>query len=271
MTNLPQLSPENNRLQKEYYELKRRYSSLTLTFEEMRNHEGPHLSALYLSLLGNKKHQILSLQVEIKTLEMRRQLLQSYINRDTAPDLPAIDKKIAEMVAEYNQILAEEAQKLSDAKQLLEAPVLSPDDTAELKSLYRLLVKHLHPDTNPEQTDKDKELFLLVQTAYNCGDLEKLREAALALDPDKLLDTDTLKGDIAEYISQLKEKISALEQKIASLEAMFPFTLRDNLFDDEWVKNEQRKNDDTIAQLNEKRDYLRRIVEVMEEYEPQQS
>ena len=145
MVNTPDITPESRMLRLEYDELKKKFTDLMLTFEDMKQHLGPKISALYLNLLGNKKYEILNLQVEIKTLEMRKQLLQSYINRDQTPDLKTISKQIQETVETYNQMLENEAQKLKDAKTLLEAPVLNPEDTAEAKSLYRMLVKHLHP------------------------------------------------------------------------------------------------------------------------------
>ena len=90
MVNTPDITPESRMLRLEYDELKKKFTDLMLTFEDMKQHLGPKISALYLNLLGNKKYEILNLQVEIKTLEMRKQLLQSYINRDQTPDLKTI-------------------------------------------------------------------------------------------------------------------------------------------------------------------------------------
>ena len=266
MVNTPDITPESRMLRLEYDELKKKFTDLMLTFEDMKQHLGPKISALYLNLLGNKKYEILNLQVEIKTLEMRKQLLQSYINRDQTPDLKTISKQIQETVETYNQMLENEAQKLKDAKTLLEAPVLNPEDTAEAKSLYRMLVKHLHPDANPDLTDKEKDLFLVVQTAYSVGDLEKLREICLTLDSGKIINTDTCTANLSEYINKLKNKISGLEQKIADLNKMFPFNLKDKITDKNWVQEEQQKDNETVAQLTEKRNNLSKIIAVMEEY-----
>lgn len=270
MNNTPDITPENRMLRLEYDELKKKFASLTLTFEEMVQEQSPRLSAMYLKLLGNKRYEILNVQVEIKTLEMRKQLLQSYTNRNQTPDLKAIAQKVDAVVNEYNQILAEEAQKLKDAKEILEAPVLSEKETAEIRTLYRMLVKHLHPDTNPDQSDKDKDLFIVVQNAYQHRDIAKLQEICLALDTGKITGTSINIGSIKEYIDKLKPKVAALEQKIADLGKMFPFTIKDNLLDDNWIKQEQQKDEETLQQLKEKRDHLAKIVEMMELYKSKQ-
>jgi len=45
-----------------------------------------------------------------------------------------------------------------------------------LKGLYHKLALKLHPDTNPLQSDEEKELFQRVQEAYRDKDLEGLEE-----------------------------------------------------------------------------------------------
>ena len=76
-------------------------------------------------------------------------------------------------------------------------------------------------------------------------------------------------SDIQEYIDSLKGRIANLEHKIEELKNMFPHTLKDKIFDSKWVETEQKQCADDIAQLTEKRDNLRRIIEVMEEYKSQ--
>lgn len=269
MQNALDLTPEQRKLNQEFDQLKKKYASLMLTLEEMRQHDGPKLTALYLSLLGNKKYEILNLQVEIKTLEMRKQLLQSYINRDETPDLHAINKRVEDVVADYNRVLEQEAQRIKSAKEYLEAPLLSDEDSAEIRTLYRMLVKHLHPDLNPKLTENEKDLFQIVQEAYSSSNLDKLREISLAIDTARVVDSSNYTSDIQEYIDSLKGRIANLEHKIEELKNMFPHTLKDKIFDSKWVETEQKQCADDIAQLTEKRDNLRRIIEVMEEYKSQ--
>ena len=66
------------------------------------------------------------------------------------------------------------------AKEILNAPPLSEEESKEMRDLYRLLVKQLHPDLHPDQSDREAALFLQVQAAYKICDLYKLREIAPA-------------------------------------------------------------------------------------------
>ncbi len=56
-------------------------------------------------------------------------------------------------------------------------PVATPEDN-RLKSLYRQLVRQLHPDANPDQGSRERELWHEVQAAYLDRDLERLEAVA---------------------------------------------------------------------------------------------
>jgi len=51
-------------------------------------------------------------------------------------------------------------------------------ETDRLKDLYRSLVRQLHPDANPNQTARERELWHQVQHAYQKRDLELLESVA---------------------------------------------------------------------------------------------
>lgn len=264
-----QLSTHSEDLRREYRRLRQQYADLVAKFDHLYNFEKPYLEALYLQCVGHLVLEVMELKVEIAELQYRRQLLQAYINRDETPDLSAIDMEVEEKMEEYNEMLHEHEEHLKSAKAYLEADPLSEEDAEELKRIYRLLVKRLHPDTHPNQSERDKDLFLQVQTAYKLCDLEKLREILLLLDGNDI-DYENIQSlglDMETLISQMKEKVAMMEQKILTLEQDFPFTFRDLLNDPEWVENERREMTEEIDELTEERDRLRRIVEMMEEYE----
>ena len=87
------ISPERRKLQQQYNGLKKLFSELTEKRDAMDQYEGPKLCSVYLELIGQLEYERLALQVEVKTLQMRRDLLQAFINRDEKPDLNAIEER----------------------------------------------------------------------------------------------------------------------------------------------------------------------------------
>jgi hypothetical protein len=262
------ISPERRKLQQQYNGLKKLFSELTEKRDAMDQYEGPKLCSVYLELIGQLEYERLALQVEVKTLQMRRDLLQAFINRDERPDLNAIEEKVKQAVAEYNRILAQEAERLQMAKEILNAPPLSEEESKEMRDLYRLLVKQLHPDLHPDQSDREAALFLQVQAAYKICDLYKLREIALLLD-SKSLGEDNYESsydELERQVTLLQDKVDDLKGKIDVMNSSFPFMYRDKLFEEEWVKERQEAVKNEIEELKGIKIRLQGIVDVMEEY-----
>ncbi len=142
----------------------------------------------------------------------------------------------------------------------------------ELKRLYRMIMKKLHPDANPNATEKDKALLLKAQKAYAEGDLETLREIA-----DQLDDTDITEkysdnpDDIAklrELRAKLAEKVEILLAHIGEIKNSFPYTEKDFLANEDAVKARQeelaeynRQCADKIIELQEKILELSKVAE----------
>jgi hypothetical protein len=132
----------------------------------------------------------------------------------------------------------------------------------ELKRLYRMIMKKLHPDANPNATEKDKALLLKAQKAYAEGDLETLREIA-----DQLDDTDITEkysdnpDDIAklrELRAKLAEKVEILLAHIGEIKNSFPYTEKDFLANEDAVKARQEE----LAEYN--RQCADKIIELQE-------
>jgi hypothetical protein len=90
--------------------------------------------------------------------------------------------------------------------------------SARIKELYRLLVRKLHPDLNPDQPARDRELWHTVQEAYNNRDVEALEAAAARV--EVVLNGQAGKLSISvlrRLVGDLKKALSALKSKFAQL------------------------------------------------------
>ena len=87
------LTPEHKVLQMRYDVLKKDFLELFALKNDMLSQEEQVLSALYLTVVGQKQHQKYCLEVEIKMIKQRISLFQAYFNRNERPDVEAVEKK----------------------------------------------------------------------------------------------------------------------------------------------------------------------------------
>ena len=267
MTQAVTVHPTTARLIRKMEELKRESANLFNRRDEMLTYEYPRLCSLYLTEVGQLKYEEFSLEVEVRILSLRLSLIQAYVNRNAAPDHDAIEEKIRIEKENYQRVLNEKMGDIKAAKEYLAAPLLSLEETREMRALYALLIKKLHPDINPGQTEREKELFLKVVAAYKTQDLAALRQILLMLDTDSLedLSEDTLQ----DQIEKLEKTVAGIKERIAELEAQFPFNLRDKIFDKEWVGEQQRLIRESIAALTERKKSLEQILMAFASWKPE--
>lgn len=233
----------------------------------MLTYESPKLYSLYLTEIGQLKYEQFSLQTEVNLLALRLSLTRAYINRNEAPDYEAIEENIRIEKETYQNLLNERMADIKAAKEYLAAPLLSREDARELKALYTLLVKKLHPDINPGQNAREEELFLKAVAAYKSQDLATLRQILLMLDTDSAesLDEDSLE----EQIAKIEKTIADIKGRIEELEGTFPFNLRDKIYDKEWVTEQQEQIKESIKALTEKKQSIEQILSAYKLWNPE--
>lgn len=142
----------------------------------------------------------------------------------------------------------------------------------ELKSLYRKIVKALHPDNKKNRTEKDDELMMEAKKAFEEGNLEKLRQIAELIDDE---DIEKKFGNTPEDIEELKElkqrlkvRLMFLEREVHRIKNSFPYSEKEFLADDEAVSARQSELNmiiesckNTIAALKERIALLQKQME----------
>ncbi len=217
--------------------------------EYMLTYEKSTLLAAYTKWIGSFKYEEFSLQVTIKRQQRKAQIIQAKINRNEPIVIEAVEQQLNEEFAEYERLLQEQLEQIKAATDYLESPVLSDEDAKELKQIYRILVKRLHPDWNPDLTQQERDLFVRVQAAYKTANLQELMNILLMIDakePAALQNT-----DIEEEIAQYEKSIADMKERIEKLEFTFPFTMREMLVDEEQLKRQQEEIQANISKLRE--------------------
>lgn len=233
------LSPESKRLREQYELLKVEFAELFEKKNYLLSYEENFLTALYLELIGQKQYELFCIQTEVRSLRMKQQLIQAALNRDEKPNVIAIENQIKRELDAYYKQIEQQMGELEKAREVLLSPVLSKEESEELKTLYRMLVKRLHPDLNPNLSQQEIDLFHQVQTAYKVCNLTKIREYALLINTS----LEKMKGEVADSIQTLVEslklQIAKLKGQIEALNKEFPFSYRTLLEDEEWVSTQQ--------------------------------
>ena len=88
--------------------------------------------------------------------------------------------------------------------------------------------------------------------------------------PFTSVESDTIE-DWEERVKKLKEQITAIEEEIDRIEHEFPFTYRDKLNDHEWIAAQKEEIRVRIERLQEEKERLEKIVEVLRQQANEES
>lgn len=256
-----QIPIETQRKQEKLADLKQELAELFERREHMINYERPHLLAAYTKFIGEYKYEEFALQITIKRYKRKAELIQTRINRNEPIIIEAIEQQLNEEFAEYERLLQEQLEQIKAATELLNAPLLSEEEAKELKQLYRLLVKRLHPDWNPDLTQEERDLFVRVQAAYNTANLQELRNILLLIEAKEpiILKEETIDSEITHY----EKSVEDFKKRIEELEKTFPFTMREILSNEEEIRKQQDEIKANIAKLQEDKNKWAAYVGVM--------
>lgn len=222
--------------------LKAGYIASLNSLDVMKNWGKVQLEALYATKIGKFKIEILELQIEFKALKKKIQLCHQYINKNEIPDFEAIERKIKTMTQEAYQDVHREKQKVVFGTEVL-SNLASPEESAELRKIFRNIAKTLHPDVNPNLSTEQQEIWHLFYSAYKSGDLDKLKALEIVY-TDEIKKSEKGNQELSEegillQTAMLKQGILELEEQIKALEQEFPFNLAEQIRDDEWVEEQQ--------------------------------
>lgn len=264
------ISPRLKQLKAVYERLQQVYAELIAKRDDLTEHEIPRLEALYMDAIGQMLYEELCLQYDIALLKSERDLLQAYINRGEEPDIEDVEEKVGQQAQTFNENIHREEERINQAKAYIEEhkEENSKDAEAEkleLKQIYKRLVRRLHPDLHPEQTEWERELFMKVQEAYRNEDLERLRELEAELDagmPSSDAESDSIE-EWEKRVECLKQQIADIEKEIYEIEHEFPFTYREKLNDQEWIVAQREEINVRIEKLKQEKERLQKIVEIL--------
>jgi hypothetical protein len=215
----------------------------------------PQLEALYTSKIGHWQVERLRVQLQVKALKLKIELVQASINRNEEIDINDVELAVAAELADAELRIMKEVTKVEYAQQLL-SNLDTPERSNELRKLFRKLAKQLHPDVNSSLSEQQVELWHKILAAYNTGDVEKMKALEVVYENEitsaaKQLEDLSL-DELATRVEVLKQGIRCIEAEISKLRQEFPFNVEKQIKDEEWVNKELER---IHAELEDLRSY----------------
>lgn len=182
----------------------------------------PNIETAYMLAVGSLEYRTFELRCNMLRLRRKAELIQAMINRQEPIDEARIEAILNGEFAEYQTQLAARLGAMNAALERSRLDRLSDDESAELKKLYRAIVKAIHPDLHPDFTSETLRLFENAVSAYAAGDLAAMRMIAELVAGGLSLD-----GPIgADVIDRLSAMIAAVRRDIDDIKSRYPYTMK---------------------------------------------
>lgn len=200
----------------------------------------PQIRADYALKIGCWEQALLEAELAARRARRRLALAQAQVNRGERPQMEAIERRLDDELAGW---MAKAEQARISYERALDyltgSRTMSKADAAELKRLYRLLVRRLHPDVRKADPEQCEGLFLIAQAAYRSGNIAALRSLEVAtrhLDPaqDDLAAIEDAAALAQELELALIEE-DVVRERLEALENGEEMRLGKLLADPEWV------------------------------------
>ena len=251
-------SPEYKEMQKRMEQLRVEISMAIQERDHLVLHECKNIESGYLLKFGALEYQVYSLECDYLRLKRKLELIIAKRNRQEEIILQEIDDILEEEFQEYLKILEEKMGQINDALKWKQGTPLSEEDAKELKSLYRKIVKKLHPDIHKENTDVQNELFLRAVEAYERGDLQALQIIADMVFTDVTEDGFLPVADLQNEIVRMEASLDKIRKTIEKIKEQYPYILKKYLEDDAVA-------DKHMAELEQAKEEYQTRVSIYEE------
>ena len=234
------LFPKYEELKSEVEELRADLVKLYFEYDELRFVICPNIEMQYMLALGALEYKLYETQCKMLRLKRKMELIQVKLNRQEKPDISEIEEQLDKEFAEYQDLLEIQIEAMNEALDRSKGEILSSEDGKELKTLYRKIVKALHPDLNPDLSRAEIDLFMNAVEAYKNADLNAIRIIVEMMGDGELPDeSDNALAYLVKERERLQALIDHIKEEICIIKKCFPYNMRDIIKDS--VKIEKRK------------------------------
>lgn len=241
--------PEYKALEDKIKRLREELCVLYQELDELRFVICKNIEMEYMLRLGALEYKAYEAQCEYLRAKRRLEMIQAKINRQEKIDIKAIEVILDGEFEQFKKQLEEQIRKMNEAIDRSREEALSAEEAAEIKKLYRSIVKELHPDIDPDSTPERRELFIRAVNAYENGDIETIRIIAEMISGAKPVTSgeDTMTTLYKEK-ERLEKKTEDVREKIEKIKSEYPYNVKNIVENEEMCAQRRSELEKIISQ-----------------------
>ena len=251
-------------LRVEIRKLQEELAQLLLEKEELRV-ACRKILAEYFQRFGELECKVTGAECEYLRMKRLMEMVQMRLNREEEISLDQILEKLIREFARYQEALEKILEQVEASGKSGQQPAgegtISPEEAekekqkaASMKKIYREIVKRLHPDMNPNQSEEEAKLFRKAMEAYEKEDRDTL-ELIYGQLGDIQGEAETggetglaaCKERLERQRDLLKNQIEKVKEEIRQLKEAKPYILKEYLEDPEKARK-RRRNLEVVLQ-----------------------
>lgn len=240
----------NIKLKEEIESLKQKVVKLMLEKDDLKYVTCLNIQTKYMIEFGEMEYKVYESYCEWLRQKRKLEMIQARVNRNEYVDIREIEKNLDDEFDEYRKKLKDILDKINTAKELETSRPLSSEESKELKALYRMIIKKLHPDLN-EVDQTMINLFQQAVEAYKCGDLKTIIMIANLLEEDNIEEVEEKELSLAEKKDTLLEVIKNIENDILEIKDNYPYKYIEIIESEQTMNNRHLELKEMYKRYNE--------------------
>ena len=230
------VSPVYEQLKKEIEELRRQLSESLFELDQLRLVVCVNIETEYMLQVGDLELKVFKAECEYLRLKRKMELIQKNVNYMQDVDMERIERQLDEEFQSFNEKLEEKMKMVNEALFSGELKSLDEMQMTEIRSLYRKIVRKLHPDMNPDLSEEEYRLFLNAVNAYKNGDLRAIRLIYRMIEDDEEEYICSSADEYRQLKYQLEDSLDDVTERIEQIKSQYPYIYQDILQDSNRVK-----------------------------------
>jgi hypothetical protein len=233
------INPEYDDLLSLIQQLETELAELVYDRDILLYHVCPKLQTEYMLSIGKLEYAVFEYQCKILRSKRKIDIIQAFLNREQPYNITEIEIQLDREYKEYAEKLLEKQKEIERArlKNSSYGKLLTEEESSELKKLYTLIVKRLHPDINPNTTEEQHGQFVDAVNAYKNANLSELRIIYLLLEKTSVTETVNSMDKLKTKKELLLNEKKYLLDEIQKTKETFPYSVKDLLQDKEKMQH----------------------------------